>query len=181
MSFDTSLLYFLNGLAGHLPLLDWLIIFCASYVPYLTVVLCVVLIMRAKQPLAKRWEALAVALLASAIAGFFVSGHIQAFFRRPRPFMALPDIHGLLSSSSSSFPSAHASFFFALAAGAYLYDRRLGTVFFALALLISAARVAAGLHYPSDILGGAVLGILVALGLYFTVRHLVKKGIITTY
>jgi len=62
----------------------------------------------------------------------------------------------------SSFPSDHAVLFFAVAAAVFLGHRALGAVAFAWALIVTCMpRVYFGLHYPSDILAGAVLGIVV--------------------
>ncbi|MDP2663546.1 MAG: phosphatase PAP2 family protein [Dehalococcoidia bacterium] len=60
----------------------------------------------------------------------------------------------------STFPSDHAALFFGLGAGIYLVSRRLGCLALAIAVVIvSLPRIYLGLHYPSDIAGGAALGI----------------------
>ncbi len=60
----------------------------------------------------------------------------------------------------SSFPSDHAALFFALATGILMTSRRLGCfVFFYVAVIVAMPRIYLGLHYPTDIIGGAVLGI----------------------
>ena len=64
----------------------------------------------------------------------------------------------------SSFPSDHAMMFFELATGILLVSRRLGTVLLLHALLVvSLPRVYAGLHFPTDIIGGAAIGTLMAV------------------
>ena len=103
------------------------------------------------------------ATISSLLARFGAVELIRFFYHRPRPFSALYEIHPLFLDGNWSFPSGHAAFFFAMAAAAYSYDKKLGAWLFASAVLISAARVAAGVHYPSDILGGAIIGISVAL------------------
>ena len=60
----------------------------------------------------------------------------------------------------SSFPSDTAALITPLALGLWLVSRRLGLLACAIVLLAMAARIYSGLHYPSDILGGALLGIL---------------------
>jgi undecaprenyl-diphosphatase len=72
----------------------------------------------------------------------------------------LPEISNLLSETSFSFPSGHAAFFFALATTTAVFDRRLGILLLIGAALVSLARVAAGIHYPSDVLAGALIGFL---------------------
>ena len=64
----------------------------------------------------------------------------------------------------SSFPSDHAILFFTLATGLFFVSRILGTIAIAHAvLIISLPRIYLGLHYPTDILAGALLGIGVSL------------------
>ena len=63
----------------------------------------------------------------------------------------------------SAFPSDHAALAFSLAAGMWFVSRFAGTLLLAqAALLICLPRVYLGLHYPTDILGGALLGIVAA-------------------
>ncbi len=65
--------------------------------------------------------------------------------------------------SWSSFPSDHAALFFALATGIYLVSRRMGwLVYLYTAVVIALPRVYLGIHYPSDILAGALLGVVAA-------------------
>ncbi len=63
----------------------------------------------------------------------------------------------------SSFPSDHAVLFFALSTGLFLTCRKVGVAAFAYTLLaICLPRLYLGLHYPTDILAGAIIGILIA-------------------
>ncbi len=88
---------------------------------------------------------------------------IGALVGRPRPFSE--DIYvapiGLLPTSAS-FPSAHSWVAFAFASTFLYYPKyaRIGRVLVALACLVAVGRVMAGLHYPSDVLGGALLGLV---------------------
>jgi membrane-associated phospholipid phosphatase len=66
----------------------------------------------------------------------------------------------------SSFPSDTATLLFAIAAGFWLGSRWLGLVFGVFAISTSLARVYLGLHYPSDILVGALLGIGTSMALH---------------
>lgn len=62
----------------------------------------------------------------------------------------------------SSFPSDHAVIYSAIATAIWLKDRRLGALAFAWTLVIgSLPRLYLGLHYPSDVVGGVLLGMLV--------------------
>jgi len=59
----------------------------------------------------------------------------------------------------SSFPSDNATYLFAIAAGLWLVSRWWGSLFGALACSVALARVYLGIHYPSDVLAGALIGI----------------------
>ncbi len=62
-----------------------------------------------------------------------------------------------------SFPSGHTTTSFALAVVIGRYYRRWEAVFFALAIGVGLSRVYVGVHFPGDILGGAVIGIVTAI------------------
>jgi undecaprenyl-diphosphatase len=63
-------------------------------------------------------------------------------------------------SGESAFPSDHAVLFFGVATGLFAVSRRLGSFAYAIAVfVISLPRVYLGLHYPSDIIAGAALGV----------------------
>jgi membrane-associated phospholipid phosphatase len=86
---------------------------------------------------------------------------VKAIVKRPRPVLAgLPPLGG--APSSLSFPSAHATSSFAVAT-AMTRVEPLGALAFALALALALGRPYLGMHYPSDVLAGALLG--VGLGL----------------
>ncbi|MGA9116545.1 MAG: phosphatase PAP2 family protein [Bacteroidota bacterium] len=72
--------------------------------------------------------------------------------------------------SGKSFPSSHAVNNFAAAALFAYYYRRWRWWFFGWAFLVAASRVAVGVHYPSDVLGGALIGILLAAAFLWLAR-----------
>jgi len=73
-------------------------------------------------------------------------------------------IHMLVNCGSGrSFPSSHAVNNFAVATLFSTYYRRWRWWFFSWATLVALSRPAVGVHYPSDILGGAAIGVCVAL------------------
>jgi undecaprenyl-diphosphatase len=100
-----------------------------------------------------------------------VSSLLKDMIANPRPFEALSNVNLLMMPDSDySFPSGHATFFSALAVAMYFYHRQASLIFFAGALLIGISRIAVGVHYPADILGGYVLGALVTLATYRFLR-----------
>ena len=163
MNLDIQLFYLLNSVAGQSALLDGIIVFIASYLPYVVVAAFVTLVVSSQYSRGEKWELLLVAGAASVIARLGVTELIRFFYHHPRPFVVLPDVHQLFTDSAWSFPSGHATFFFALATVIYLYNKQWGTGFLLAAALITVGRVIAGVHYPSDIIAGALIGALVAL------------------
>src|SRR5258707_4955337 len=84
---------------------------------------------------------------------------IKAAVGRDRPFLALHDVHLLVGKSGScSMPSGHAANWFAGSMVAFVYYRRSAWIMLPIALLVSFSRVYNGVHYPSDVLAGAILG-----------------------
>jgi membrane-associated phospholipid phosphatase len=86
---------------------------------------------------------------------------IKVVAKRPRPVLAgLPPLGG--APSSLSFPSAHATSSFAVATAMTRVDRRARLAFIP-AVAIAAGRPYLGMHYPSDVLAGVVLGSVLGL------------------
>jgi membrane-associated phospholipid phosphatase len=86
---------------------------------------------------------------------------VKLIVRRPRPVLeGLPPLGG--APSSLSFPSAHATASFAVATAMTRVDP-LGAFAFVLALALALGRPYLGMHYPSDVLGGVVLGVILGL------------------
>ena len=90
---------------------------------------------------------------------------VSHLWERPRPFTAHPLATHLLApmSTDPSFPSDHAAVAFAIAFAVLAFSRRAGAAFLAGAILIAASRVVVGVHYPTDVLAGALVGWTAAL------------------
>jgi len=161
MQFDIQAVLLLNAFANKSSALSTLTVFFGEYFPYLVAASLLFPILM-KPTLRERLRFLAEALIAALVARLVFVELIRLFIERLRPFAADASVVALLEETSFAFPSGHATFFFALATSVFLHNRRWGSAFYAAALLISLARIAAGVHYPTDILGGALLGSLVA-------------------
>ncbi|MBS1888075.1 MAG: phosphatase PAP2 family protein [Actinobacteria bacterium] len=86
---------------------------------------------------------------------------VKLVARRPRPVLkGLPPLGG--APSSLSFPSAHSTSAFAVATAMTRVDRRAALAFVP-ATALAAGRPYLGMHYPSDVAAGVVLGTLVGL------------------
>lgn len=179
---DLGVLHWLNSWAFWRPWLDALIVFCAAFLGYWIVVGLLGFGFATFWPKfsnlrRKNWEMILVALFSAAVARFGLAELVRYFYSRPRPFEVLPEIHQMIfRDGGSAFPSGHAVFSFAIAAVAARYYPKTSILFFLAALNMSVARVQAGIHWPSDILGGATLGIATGLVITALGRRFFQTG-----
>ncbi len=91
---------------------------------------------------------------------------LNMFYFRPRPFVDL-DVNLLFyQPTDSSFPANSAAAAFGMAFGIWGVNRKLGWFAIGVATLYGLARVYAGVHYPLDILAGAVIAAVVTFGVF---------------
>ena len=163
-SFDTSIFYFLFNI-GHKLGVDWLFIFFASYLPYLIVLAFLYLIYKEKE-FRKRIYFSGFAILSAILSRGVITETIRYFFPRTRPFIAL-DLTPMLIDKAASFPSGHATFFFVLAFCTFLISKKWGWILTIATIITTISRVIAGVHWPSDIVGGAIIAGLVFAAMYY--------------
>jgi len=167
---DQALFQLVNGLAGRVPLLDGAMrLLVNDYFMPTTLFLLLIYFWfegrtRADRELNQR-------VVIRVIAAFLVANAIVKacnllYFRR-RPF-STQEVHLLFyRPSDSSWPSNPAAVGFAFAAVIWQRNRNLGAVMGLLASLFAIARVYCGVHYPLDVVSGALIGVLAA---YVTAR-----------
>jgi len=158
MVIDVNIFNWINGFAGVWPALDFFGIFFAKYLGY--VLLFSLLVFLAKD-FKKYWRMTAEALVAAALVRFVVVEFFYYLHFRVRPFVN-NDINFLIpyNVAATSFPSGHALFYFALSTIIYGYHKKAGIVFYVASFFIAVARVFVGVHWPSDVVAGAMLGII---------------------
>ncbi|MDP3985565.1 MAG: phosphatase PAP2 family protein [bacterium] len=161
MTFDIIIFRFINNLAGQSTALDLIGVFCASALIWVMAVSLLIIFFH-KTYLREQRHEFATVLIA-AFAGLFAwvtNTLIGLVLFRPRPFVALADVHQLVLRpiSEKSFPSEHATLAFAIAVAVFLAHRRLGWWFLAGAVLVAVGRVFVGVHYPIDVVAGAIMG-----------------------
>ena len=110
----------------------------------------------------RRWGVFALTLIAVALADWSAMG-LKALIDRPRPPLRYAEPKTLVAvPHDASFPSGHAATSFAAATMLAFAFPRLAPFLYVLAAAVAFSRVYVGVHYPLDVIGGAVLGALVA-------------------
>jgi undecaprenyl-diphosphatase len=155
---DWSLTHALNAyLAAHDALEDPLVAYAAAS-ELLVAGTLVLLFVLARGPRRTGERRIAAAAVASAGLALLAAQVLARVADRPRPFVTHPGGVHLFAAHAADpgFPSDHATAAFAIATAIVLRDRRWGAFALLLAVLLAFARVAMGVHYPSDVLAGAL-------------------------
>lgn len=156
MGADWALLLALNGWSAN-PIAASVASFLSSiWVPLFALLPLFGLALRRRRPLI-----IVAVLLVFGLADLIVSRGIKPVVDRDRPCHIEKDLHlpdGC--GSGRSFPSGHATNAFALAVTAGLMWPHVSWVLVPLAFLVAGSRVVLGVHFPSDITAGALLGTL---------------------
>lgn len=167
LNFDYQIFSFLNDFAGKFFTADAIFIFLAEAVIVLMVMLLAAFILAEKAG-AKKKSSRNVTIIEALVSAFaakliFVS-LIRMWFFRPRPFLQ-GTVTQLIAHNplEGAFPSGHAAFMFALASSIFFRNKKWGAFFLALAVLSSVSRIIVGVHFPLDIIGGALVGLLSSL------------------
>ncbi|MBH1942130.1 phosphatase PAP2 family protein [Mobilitalea sibirica] len=110
----------------------------------------------------KKYQKCGVPLIcAISLAMFFGDDILKPLIGRIRPCNSFPEVPLLISRPNTfSFPSGHTMVGFTSATVIFKYHRKLGGFTFMIASFIAYSRLHLFVHYPSDILGGIVLGML---------------------
>jgi undecaprenyl-diphosphatase len=112
------------------------------------------------------------AVLAADAAADLLAGLLKRVTGVERPALRFPDLHPLVPvPHDGSFPSGHAATSFACATVLAWFAPRWAVAFFLLAGAIAYSRLYVAVHYPLDVVGGAVLGALVALAVLAVFRR----------
>jgi len=159
-SLNNQIFYFFYNFAHMSLFLDKVIIFFAQTFPYLVIAGAIVFLLlhheifhkkESFKELMQKWQEIVIVFF-SGILAWCLANALKILISTERPFVALTNVHNLISESGFSFPSGHATFFMALAVALYFSHKKVGSLFVLFALLIGLARIAAGVHFPIDIL-----------------------------
>ena len=158
-SIDTALFHFINRSLSN-PLFDWLMPVLSGNGVMQWFVLAVFAGFVAALFGGSRIRLCALTMaFVSLLGNALVVNVIKHAVARPRPCMALPDvIERLGCTASGSMPSAHAANWFSATMIAFLFYPKSWRFMLPMALAVSFSRVYNGVHYPGDVLAGAILG-----------------------
>ncbi len=153
----------INGYSHHSLLLDWTGILLADFVAYAIALLGIVVYFYPRHRRAHHRRMIMVALASGLFARFVIKSIIVLFYQAPRPFVALSDVTPLILvpriEQFQSFPSGHALFFFACSTAVVFFNKKLGIALLIASALMGIARIFCGVHWPYDIVWGAIIGV----------------------
>jgi undecaprenyl-diphosphatase len=162
LQLDYQLFQTINSLAATASFLNPLMRFLAQDAEYFFYLGVVVYWFTRTQP---NRRMIAEALISACI-GLGFSGLLGHFFYRDRPFVTHTVIQLIKHPANASFPSDHAIGAFVIATTIWLFRKRDGQVWLALAACIAFSRIWTGVHYPSDVIAGAIIGIAAAASIH---------------
>jgi membrane-associated phospholipid phosphatase len=154
---DVDVFRFINGSLSN-PFLDTIMpVFSGNpvFIPAL-VLLCLLLLWKGGR---RGVICVLMVVLIVSLGDGVICRMIKQAVGRDRPFLSLSDVHCLLGKShSGSMPSSHAANWFAGTMVAFIYYRRSVWIMLPMAVLVGLSRIYTGMHYPSDVLAGSILG-----------------------
>ncbi|MGL5380307.1 phosphatase PAP2 family protein [Clostridium sp.] len=127
----------------------------------------------------KRYRGVGITLLlALLITSILGEGIIKNIIQRVRPFVSNPDIKLIIEAPNSySFPSGHTASSFAAANVLAKYFKDKKYLFYGFAALMAFSRLYLFVHYPSDIIGGIILGLIGGrIAIYIYKKYLSRKN-----
>ncbi len=162
---DQTILFFIQN-NFHFPLIDKIMILftTAGNWGLIWIIISILLLLNKKTR-----NIGIVTLIALFLSAIFVEVLLKNIIQRPRPFIAFPSFHILVSKPNSfSFPSGHTASSFAVGYVLVNYFKKFSLLIWLVAILIAFSRLYLALHFPSDLIGGVVLGLICGkLSLYF--------------
>lgn len=153
---NVDLFFLIFNLRNQSVLLDNLMIFGARYLILVAFLLFFILAVKGS---IKEKKAFLISILALPVATLIIMG-IHLFIVEPRPFVTYHLTPLYTYNPDASFPSRHASFIAVLAFSYIYFKSKWALLFLIFMIWVGISRIYVGIHYPLDILGGFIVGIV---------------------
>lgn len=173
---DTHIFFFINNTLSN-PITDTIMPFITDLknIWWLYFILIPAALFDKKRPYFSIILCLSL-LIAIGFADWFNSAVLKDIFMRERPCRTLTGVHLLVPCGSGySFPSSHAANNSAFASFIFLANIRLRSLCILFAFLIAISRIFVGVHYPFDVLSGAIVGCCIGFIFYSAIIMFDKK------
>jgi undecaprenyl-diphosphatase len=165
MNFDYYFFHLLNNLSHKWWLLDWFGVFLAKYLAYAMIIIAILVFFKEKN-WRQRIYFFCLSSLSVILSRGIITEAIRFFYHRQRPFIEFKFIPLVNHDVSAAFPSGHAATYFALAFAIFYFigqtednpNPKLGWWCLGMALLMGLGRIFCGVHWPTDIIAGALIG-----------------------
>jgi len=152
---------------------DWIIVFSASRLHVVVIVLAVVFVAYASKHTRKRVLLLSLFSLAASL---ILSRIVSQFYYSPRPFVTDEIIPLIQHVADNGFPSDHMLLVSTITVVVLMYTRSLGSILIVLSVLVGLGRVFSGVHHPVDILGSVIIAVIAVLVSYlFIHKYIFEK------
>ena len=159
MEIDITLFEAIHALSG-VYWIDFIGHVLAKFLPYGIIAILVLFAVKDRVFYAKTvFHAIVLGFLTR----YVVLMPIEHLIPRDRPFSVYGFDPLIPREPSPSFPSAHATFFFLVSTIIFFKNKKLGLFLYVSSFLIILARVYSGVHWPSDVFAGALIGVIVGL------------------
>ena len=174
---ELSFVLFLNHLS--FPYLDTLTVSISNEMFLAVLCICSLITVYTSDPQNRRiiiTSIIGALLLHFFITEFLLKGIFSDILFRARPYMIDPAIHQIGTRfTDSSFPSSHMVSTLSILSVYFFFYKKYIPHMLAFMLLMAFARIHNGMHYPSDVLAGSVLGILYGVSALYTTKHVSRS------
>ncbi|PIR04619.1 MAG: hypothetical protein COV57_03495 [Candidatus Liptonbacteria bacterium CG11_big_fil_rev_8_21_14_0_20_35_14] len=164
MSLEINLINFIYGLSGIHWLIDGLSIISARFIPHILIISAVIFILHLKF-----WKDAYLYIFLSLSSIFIgwgiISQALKFIFKRQAPFEVLDNIQNLVPANTSTFPSDHITILSLLGVSIFIFNKKWGSIFLAITIIVALSRIITGVSWPSDIIISLLIGVIVPLAL----------------
>lgn len=170
---NVSLFFLIFGLNNQSQPVDFLMIFGAEYLIYLMWFLIFIFAFKGTT---REKKSLIIFLISFPLL-ILITKFIHLFLFEPRPYITNDILPLITHKADASFPSRHASISFAMAFAFLYFKSKWGIPILLLAIWVGISRVYVGVHYPIDILGGIIVGII-SLIIALQIKEILRRKLL---